>query len=180
MTLIEANKRLRLELESGNRSLTDALSSAKKTEADLETLKKEKAVAEKIAKDQAAKLQGQVGKLEAHIGQLKDELSQAQAEAEEGKHLGESQLILVFQVMKEALRSIEPDFDLLRLDAVDLDSIFPLAEAAVAGSSQTEGEDGQTADLPQEMHGTVEVSPQDPSGDADVQDPSTEKEAPKE
>ena len=82
--------------------------------------------------------------------------------------------------MKETLRSIEPDFDLLRLDAMDLDSVFPLAEAAVAGYSLTEGEDGQTADLPQEMHGTVEVSPQDPSGDADVQDPSTEKEAPKE
>ena len=77
MTLIEANKRLRLELESGNRSLTNALSSAKKTEADLETLKKEKVVAKKIAKDQAARLQGQVGKLEAHIDQLKDELSQA-------------------------------------------------------------------------------------------------------
>lgn len=50
--------------------------------------------------------------------------------------------------MKEALKIIEPDFDLLRLDNVDLDRISPLAEAIVVGSSQTEGEKGQTADHP--------------------------------
>lgn len=116
-TLIDVNKRLWLELESGNKSLLVALNSAKKIEADLETLKKEKAIAKKSAKGQVTKLEAQVGRfeiqvreLEAQVDQLKDELAQSQAEAEEGKRLGQSQLILGFQVMKEALKIVEPDF----------------------------------------------------------------------
>ena len=90
MTLIDANKRLRLELESGNRSLLDALDSAQKVEVDLESLKKEKAATEKSAKDQASRLEVQVGKLEIHVDQLKDELVWSQAEVEDGKRWGES------------------------------------------------------------------------------------------
>ena len=93
MTLIEAKKRLQLELKSGNRSLLDALDSARKTEVDLESLKREKAAAEKSeksAKDQVNRLEVQVGKLEIHVDQLKDELVWSQAEVEDGKRWGES------------------------------------------------------------------------------------------
>ena len=55
--MIDVNKRLWLELESGNKSLLVALNSAKKIEADLETLKKEKAIAKKSAKGQVTKLE---------------------------------------------------------------------------------------------------------------------------
>ena len=51
--------------------------------------------------------------------------------------------------MKEALRTIEPEFDMVRLDGVDLDSVFPLAKVALAESGQIEGEERQTADPPQ-------------------------------
>ena len=92
MTLIEAIKRLRLELESGNKSLLDVLNSARKAEVDLEALKKEKEVVEKSAKDQVSKLEVQVEKLKVQVGilearddQLKDKLVQPQTEVEDGK-----------------------------------------------------------------------------------------------
>lgn len=55
MTLINANKRLRLKLERGNKSLLNALNSARKVETDRETLKKEKVSTKKSTKDQVTK-----------------------------------------------------------------------------------------------------------------------------
>ena len=51
-----ANKRSRLELDSGTRTLLDALSLAKKAEADLEKKKliKEKAAAERFVNGQVS------------------------------------------------------------------------------------------------------------------------------
>ena len=60
MTLIEANKRLR-QLESGNRSLLDALDSARKVEVDLETLKKEKVAVEKSPRIRLTSLRLKLG-----------------------------------------------------------------------------------------------------------------------
>lgn len=84
--------------------------------------------------------------MEVQVDQLKDELANSQAKAEVGKQLGESQLILGFQVMKEALKIADPNFDLLKWDKVDLYHVFSLTELAMARSSQLKGEEGQDTD----------------------------------
>ena len=74
-----ANKRSRLELDSGTRTLHDALSLAKKAEADLEKkLIKEKAATERFANSQVFEFETQVSKMVAQVGQLKDELAHSQ------------------------------------------------------------------------------------------------------
>ena len=56
--------------------------------------------------------------------------------------MGKSQLILGFQVIKEASKIVYPYFDLLRLDKEDLNRVFPLAKTVVAGSNQPKGDEG--------------------------------------
>ncbi|KAF3457446.1 hypothetical protein FNV43_RR02104 [Rhamnella rubrinervis] len=116
--VVEKNRKLNMEVDNTNKALNDSLDTNKKLEANSKMFKRRKLPSLSIMKNK-----------------LEKKLEVTEREVQELRSDYKNQLVIGFELMKAAFKTVEPKFVLKRLDKANLESLYPVVLAKVSGVS---------------------------------------------
>ena len=147
--LVDKNQKLNAEVNNTNKALNEALDHHKKLESSCEALRQDKLTVAALAEEWKSRFHFSEEQLkvttsrlasvtvakDSQLSSVEEECRKLRQEIIEVEKERDDRLLLGFQLMKEALKEVEPTFSLERLDTVSLPDLFPRALAAISAES---------------------------------------------